>query len=875
MLWFRPPNALGQTPPAPKRILSLHWEDKDDTAEAFDGALQDALRSAAPGPVEFYSEYLDATRFPGEGQSQALAAYLRRKYASRKIDVVVTDTPPPLDFLFKYRSELFRDTPIVFATTERPGAAQLAAGAGATGITYSGYRKTLELALRLHPASEHVFIVSSSLPAGPSWERLVRADLKGFQTPADITYLTDLSLDELSARLRTLPRRSIVLYVWQRGVNRQGVVLDTHDLLRFIAPSVPAPIYGLSFANIGLGIVGGYVWTRETRAAKLAEMTLELASGTRPADVPVENSPLVPMFDWRQLQRWGIAEDDLPPDSIIRFREPSMWRQYKWRIVGTFGLVVLQTVLIGALLILSRRANRRAAALAEAQRVLQESEERFRRVFDEGPLGIALVGKDYRFLKVNDALCRMVGYDAAELLRMSFLEVTHPDDARADGELAERLFKRQIPFYRIQKRYIKKTGEIIWINLTASILLGPDGEPVHGIAMIEDITEIRRGQDEALVRQKLDSLGTLAGGIAHDFNNLLGAIQAQAELILSDADASSSFKEELQTICHITIRGSEIVRQLMIYAGAESGVVELIDLSKMVDEMLALLKVSVAKRAVIQPHLDRDLPAIRASAAQIRQVLMNLITNASDAIGDRDGTITVITERISLKGESAAISNVPDGEYVGLAVSDTGRGMSPETQAKIFDPFFTTKSAGRGIGLAVVQGVVRSLGGSVHVASEPGKGTTFKILLPCAEAAADSRGSSITAVENSPSRSPLGAILVVEDEHPLRQAVVRMLRKAGFEVYEAADGSSAIDRLRTDGCRIDVMLLDMTIPGASSQEVVAEAVNAMPNIKVILTSAYSKEMIDGTMNSAQIHSFIRKPFKFEELLTTLRASLPS
>jgi len=132
----------------------------------------------------------------------------------------------------------------------------------------------------------------------------------------------------------------------------------------------------------------------------------------------------------------------------------------------------------------------------------------------------------------------------------------------------------------------------------------------------------------------------------------------------------------------------------------------------------------------------------------------------------------------------------------------------------------------------------------------------------------------MTAVENSPSRSPLGAILVVEDEHQLRQAVVRMLRNAGLEVYEAADGSSAIDRLRTTGCRIDVMLLDMTIPGASSQEVLAEAVNAMPNIKVILTSAYSKE-IAGTMNSAQIHSFIRKPFKFEELLTTLRASLPS
>jgi nitrogen-specific signal transduction histidine kinase/CheY-like chemotaxis protein len=395
--------------------------------------------------------------------------------------------------------------------------------------------------------------------------------------------------------------------------------------------------------------------------------------------------------------------------------------------------------------------------------------------------------------------------------------------------------------------------------------------------MIEDITEIKRGQDEALLRQKLESLGTLAGGIAHDFNNLLGAIQAQAELVFSDANASSSFKEELQSICETAMRGSEIVRQLMIYAGAESGVVELIDVSKTVDEMLALLKVSVTKRAVIQTHLDRDLPAIRASAAQLRQVVMNLITNASDAIGDRDGTISVITECVSLKGESAVIStgNLPDGDYVALAVSDTGRGMSPETQAKVFDPFFTTKSAGRGIGLAVVQGIVRSLGGAVHLASEPDKGTTFRIVLPSAGAAAGSWGPSTIAVENSASSSPLGTILVVEDEHPLRQAIVRMLRRTGLEVFEAADGSSAINLLRADGCRIDVMLLDMTIPGASSHEVVAEAVNAKPNIKVIMTSAYSQETIASTMSPPQIRGFIRKPFQFEDLLTTLRTSLPS
>jgi PAS domain S-box-containing protein len=165
-----------------------------------------------------------------------------------------------------------------------------------------------------------------------------------------------------------------------------------------------------------------------------------------------------------------------------------------------------------------------------ADQALRESEERFRRVFEEGPLGLALVGKDYRFAKVNSALCQMVGYSEPELLQMSFTDITHADDLQADLELAERLFRREIPFFRIQKRYVKKDGEIIWINLTASMIHGPGGEPLHGLAMIENITESKRTQEEALDRQKLESVGTLAGGIAHDFNNLLGGVHAQAEL---------------------------------------------------------------------------------------------------------------------------------------------------------------------------------------------------------------------------------------------------------------------------------------------------------------------------------------------------------
>jgi PAS domain S-box-containing protein len=512
--------------------------------------------------------------------------------------------------------------------------------------------------------------------------------------------------------------------------------------------------------------------------------------------------------------------------------------------------------------------------VAQQTAKLRESEERFRRVFEEGPLGIALVRTDYRFLKVNSALCQMVGYEEAELVRKSFVDITHPEDVQAEANLAERLFKREIHFYRLQKRYVKKTGEIIWINLTKSILLAPDGNPLYGLAMMEDITEMKHTQEEALLRQKLESVGTLAGGIAHDFNNLLGAIQAQAELASSELSAGSSCEKELKAIREVALRGSEIVRELMIYSGAESGDVGLIDLSKIVEEMLSLLRVSVTKRAVIEAHLDPDLPAVRASAAQLRQIVLNLITNSSDAIGDRDGVIRVFTRRVTRTGESASgqFGTLKAGDCVQLEVSDTGRGMSTKTQAKVFDPFYSTKSAGRGLGLSVVQGIVRSLGGAIHLTSKLDEGTTFQILLPCAERAArptrleDNRGRTVLPVEHV-------TILVVEDEDRLRQAVVKMLRNAGLEVLEAADGTSAIARLRADGDKVDVMLLDLTIPGASHHEVIAEAAKARPNMAVILTSAYSRERIAGEMSGLPIRSFIRKPFRFGDLMDALRDAL--
>jgi PAS domain S-box-containing protein len=502
---------------------------------------------------------------------------------------------------------------------------------------------------------------------------------------------------------------------------------------------------------------------------------------------------------------------------------------------------------------------------------LRDSEERFRTVFEEGPLGVALVARDGRFLTVNNTLSQMLGYRKEELVSETFPDITHPDDLGPEMELIERLFRGEIPFYRRQKRYVKKTGEIIWVNLTASLLHDRESNSLQRLIMIEDVTEIRRSQEAAILRQKLESVGTLASGIAHDFNNLLGAVLAQAELAQAELAGGSSPDAQLKTICSTAMRGAQIVRELMIYAGRESKSPELVDVSEVIEQMLELLKISISKRATFEIDLSRSLPSIQAGTAQISQLVMNLATNASEALGDLDGTIHISTQRMEVERGSRQMQSLADGQYVQIEVSDTGCGIPPETQARIFDPFFSTKSAGRGLGLAVVHGIVQDLGGEIGVVSEPGHGTVFQILLPCAASRSDSKIGPISDTDRLAGQPQAAAILVVEDEDQVRRAVSRMLGTRGFSVIEARNGSDALNAIRDRSNTIDVLLLDLTIPGASARDVLQEARRLRPETKVVITSAYAQEMAV-TLLQDTVEHFIRKPYQVSHLVQLIGAA---
>jgi signal transduction histidine kinase/CheY-like chemotaxis protein len=373
---FLPSPSCGQglRSASSKSILVLYWYNKDYPGNAiFDRHIPADLRSGTHGRLEYYSEYLEENRFPGENQSRFLRDYLRQKYAGRTINVVVANTPPTLSFLAENRDVLFPRAPIVFASTEFPSDEKLVSGPGATGIVYAtSYRETLDLALTLHPGTEQAFIVSGGIDRDPNSETAARKELQGFEGRIKLNYLTNLPLGGLIERINSLPEKSVVLYVRQRARDQQGGILESQDILSLIAPRCKVPMYGMSSSNVGLGIVGGRVWTIEANASKMAEITMRVANGTPAADIPIERAPEVPMFDWRQLQRWGIPQDRLPPGSVIRFRELTVWQQYKGRIIAAVAVFLLQALLIWGLLLQRLKARRTQNELNEYKEHLEK-----------------------------------------------------------------------------------------------------------------------------------------------------------------------------------------------------------------------------------------------------------------------------------------------------------------------------------------------------------------------------------------------------------------------------------------------------------------------------------------------------------------------
>ena len=427
-------------------------------------------------------------------------------------------------------------------------------------------------------------------------------------------------------------------------------------------------------------------------------------------------------------------------------------------------------------------------------------------------------------------------------------------------------------------------GEMLAIGVTHGLfwLLGLLGICVGGRRLTRSLAERDRAEAErhrmevqVQQAQKLESLGVLAGGIAHDFNNLLTGILGHVSLALEQLPpATVPPRTYLEKAQRAALRGADLTKHMLAYAGQGPLRAESVELNRVVTELADLLDVSRSKKATLAYQLADDLPPIAADAAQLGQVIMNLITNASEALGERSGAITVSTgmrecDREYLRSPWLE-ETPPSGRYVYLEVRDTGCGMDAATLARIFDPFFSTKFVGRGLGLAAVLGIVRRHHGAIQVHSEAGVGTTIRVLLPPAERIAASADAPQFPAGAGPRT---GTILVVDDEPEVLEVASISLDQLGFQVLTAPDGRAALDVFRTHAREIDAVLLDLTMPHLSGAEVFREMRRVRPGVPVVLTSGYSEREVAERLADADYSGFLQKPYLASTLATRLRQAM--
>ncbi|MCD4751313.1 MAG: response regulator [Thermoanaerobaculales bacterium] len=515
----------------------------------------------------------------------------------------------------------------------------------------------------------------------------------------------------------------------------------------------------------------------------------------------------------------------------------------------------------------------------DLERSLESSEERLRHLLDTIPDIVSFKDPEGRWLEANRAC-------------LEIFQLTEVDfRGKTDIELAE-----LSPFYRDAFLVCRQTDEIAW-NLGApsrgdEVIPFPDGrsrvfdvikvpsfaakgERKGLLVVARDITEQRwaeqerfRIEEKMFQTQKMESLGILAGGVAHDFNNLLMGVLGNADLALSVMAGNAPGRERVEDIVTAARRATDLSNQMLAYSGRGRFVVEKVDINTLVEEMAHLMEVVISKGVVLKLELGADIPPVEVDVTQLRQVIMNLISNASEAISGPSGLIRISTGLHHLDrgglAQTISLDELPEGNYVFLEVVDTGCGMSSGTMDRIFDPFFTTKFTGRGLGLAAVHGIVRGHKGAIKVDSEPRKGTRFTILLPAAEIGLTEGDQGGTSEERKAVR-----VLVVDDESSVREVSRAYLERSGFEVLLAEDGLQGVEVFRARAHEIHCIILDFTMPVMSGEEALQEFAEIRPEVPVILSSGYDEDDVFRRLTGRAAAGFIQKPYNAKALIAKL------
>ena len=740
-------------------------------------AVEDAIRPALDpdGAVSLYTEYLDLARATDAEYERQAIALLRDKYAGQRVDLIMPVAFPALRFFLSHRAALFPGVPAVFAAASLDGVTGLDLGSDVTGVRLpSEWGATLEAALALQPGTRRAIVVSGTSAIDQNLQAAAAHDLARYRDRVEITYLAGWPIARLLDEVATLPKDTVVLFVSLLR-DQAGRLFTDPEAVSLITRASSVPVYGWSETHLGHGIVGGRLASFVSQGTRAAELAMRVLGGERPGALPViEGSGTAYVFDERQLRRWGLSASRLPPGSIVRYQDASLWDLYGWNIVGAGALVVALALLSTGLLI--ERSGRRRAEVSLGERfrfetLLAEEAATFSRVSG--------VDVDHEIERALRRIADFLGVDWSTLTEYSedsrTARVTHrwvaegmgpqPVAALGLGETpwsVEQLrrgitvrFVRVEELPEVEAAMDRQTYRRLGVKSRVAVPLTMEGVVIGALAF-SAVTRERAWRDEFIQRLQLlgevfantlsrrraeiegqrlredlahigrvSTVGELTASLAHELNQPLTAILANAQAVRRILDAGQADLIEVRAIVDDIVdddkRASDVIGRLrgLLKKGALER--SSLDMSELVGQVARLVAAdAVLRGVVIELELAPDLPPVAADRVQLQQVVMNLILNGLDAMRDSAVGGRILLLRTAREGEGS----------VAVTVEDSGAGIASTELGQVFDAFYTTKANGLGMGLAIVKSIVEAHGGRVEARNNPTGGATFSFALP-------------------------------------------------------------------------------------------------------------------------------------------------
>lgn len=518
--------------------------------------------------------------------------------------------------------------------------------------------------------------------------------------------------------------------------------------------------------------------------------------------------------------------------------------------------------------------QQRIAEREQAERSLRESEERYRAIFNNAGVGIVLLDGEGRFVQVNRAFSRMLGYSEEELRKLSPVNVTHPEELQATEGLLRSLLQESVRFGRMEKRYLRKDGSVVWADVSMAALGDSEGLSQAAVGVIADITERKHLEEQLLHASKMEAIGQLAGGVAHDFNNLLTAMMGYSNLLLQEVPKDSPHREKILQITSASERAAWLTRQLLAFSRKQVLDVKVLDLNAVVADFESILRRLIGEDIELTTEFKAHPATVNADRGQIEQILLNLVVNARDAM-PKGGSLAIETSEGNLDENLAeSLSDVQPGPQVVLTVRDTGNGMDRETLGRIFEPFFTTKpkDTGTGLGLSMVYGIVKQHRGHVTAESEPGRGTVFRAYFPRVDAPLEKVDSQPSGWDELAGKE---TILLVEDEEVVRNLTSEVLEMHGYHVLKASSPAEAQRICDEFPERIDLLVSDVILPQMDGRSLFRLLAERRSDLRVLYVSGYTEDFIvhHGVLDR-NVH-FLPKPFTAIKLARKVREVLMS